>query len=233
MKKSMVLIAILVILMTCCTAYADIHDKSILFRGIEWGSTVSEAAKGLPNGVMMRDTQTKEYWYFMADCMFDDNNGDYYKAELGCYEYARSNSLENVKVAGYNVADLYLYYVYTTGEDGLLVKDNAHTSLIYAYYKLEPKDPDGVYADLIAKLTSLYGDVDEHQQKSPYIVYEQNLWYGADGTMVSLVKEDYPSGSHYIYIKYGYSGADLLLEDAYDAVVREEILNAASNTDGL
>ncbi|MBP3649603.1 MAG: hypothetical protein J6K73_07465 [Clostridia bacterium] len=233
MKKLISMLAVLTMLLTCYSAHADTYESPILFRGIQWGATVSDASKGLPEGVKMYATRVKEYWYPMASTMFDENMNDYYKAELGCYEYAQSSTLENVKVAGYNISDLNLYYVYTLGENGLLIKDDAHTALVYAYYKLEPKDPEAVYADLVKKLTSLYGDVDEHQKKSPYIVYEQNLWYGADGTMVSLVKEDYPSGSHYIYIKYGYSGADDLVAKAYDAVVLEEMLNAASNTDGL
>lgn len=233
MKKLFSVFVVITMLFTCYSACADTYESPILFRGIQWGSTVSEASSGLPEGVRMYATRINEYWYPMASTMFDESVNEYFKAELGCYEYARSTTLENVKVAGYNIAGLYLYYVYVPGENGLLIKDNANTALAYAYYKLEPKDPEAVYADLVKKLTSLYGDVDEHQKKSPYIVYEQNLWHGADGTMVSLVKEDYPSGSHYIYIKYGYSGADELIAKAYDAIVLEEMLNAASNTDGL
>lgn len=233
MKKTCTLLIVMLLVLSIGIACADTYEKPILFRGINWGATRSDAAKGLPEGIKMYDTKIGEYWHTVDNWMYDESLDDYYKAELGCYEYARSSSVENVKVAGYNIDNMYLHYAYLPGEDGILVKDDSHTALIYAYYKLEPKDPDAVYSDLVNKLTSLYGDVDLHQQKAPYISYEQNLWNGADGTMVSLVRQDYPSGSHYIFIKYGYRGADELLANAYNAVVLEETLNAASNTDGL
>ncbi len=233
-----ILVLVLIVSFLSVTAYAtegkeeNEYEKPILFRNAEWESPYDEVLKVLPDGVKMYGISGLDYWYKIEDRMYSES-GDTYKAELGCYSSASSSSLKDAKVAGYEIAGLYLYFVYLPGEDGILVKDKDHTALIYAYYKLEPKDPDAVYADLVSKLTSLYGDVDLHQEKDPYISYEQNLWYGAEGTMVSLVREDYPSGNHYIYIKYGFSGADDLMESAYDAVVLEETLNAASNTDGL
>ena len=236
MKRIASVLLILVLLIPC-VAFAAVpllgmpHEEPILFRGIKWGATREEAAKALPAGLVMTETKTSEYWYSTSNMMFDESFNDYYKGELGCYEYTRSSNA--VQVAGYEVKDIYLYYAYHTGEDGLLIKDDEHTSLLYAYYKIEPKDPAAAYNDLIGKLTSLYGDVDFRQRSDSVITYTQNLWYGADGTMVSLVKADYSTGSHYIYIKYGFSGADDLLNAAYDAVVLEERLNAASNVDGL
>lgn len=208
-----------------------IYPSPILFRGAEWGATSSEVAKVLPEDFNAYEWDISEYWYSTDEWMYRENKYEY-KGKLGYYETSLG-SLENMKVAGYDIENVYIYYTYSVGEDGLLVRDIDHSALIYAYYKIEPKDPDAVYNDLISKLTSLYGDIDLHQAEKPYIAYEQNLWYGADGTMVSLVREDYPSGNHYIYIKYGFSGADQLLADAYEAAVYEESLFAASNTDGL
>ena len=233
MKKFVSIVLVMMLILTASSCFADTHESPILFRNAKWGSNYSTVLSLLPEGVKMYSPKVSEYWRLTDDRMFDESSWDYYKAELGCYAYSKSSSMKNVKVAGYEVDTIYLYFLYEVGADGLLIKDDTHTSLMYAYYKLEPKDPDAVYADLVAKLTSLYGDVDLHQQRSPYITYEQNLWYGADGTMVSLVKEDYPSGSHYIYIKYGVSGADEQIKAAYDAVVLEETKNAASDTDGL
>ena len=233
MKKGVALAVALVLMLISSIGLADVYDKPILFRNTEWGSSYAEVQASLPEGVRMYSLSEREYWHPIEDTMFDESSWDYYKAELGCYAYSQSSSMKSVKVAGYEVSSIYLFFVYEVGSNGLLIKDDAHTSFIYAYYKLEPKDPDAVYADLITKLTSLYGDVDVHQKKTPYISYELNLWYGADGTMVSIVREDYPSGSHYIYIKYGTKSADDLIKAAYDAVVLEESLNAASNTDGL
>ena len=215
-------------------AVEEVAESEILFRGIPWGASFNEVLKAFPEGAKIRDPQIKDYWYLTDDMLYDESAwSDKYTGEMGCYSYVQSSTLKEMQVAGYDIEDLYLYFVFVPGDDGLLVKDKEHTALVYAYYKLEPKDPDAAYSDLLTKLTGLYGDVDLHQSKAPYISYEQSLWEGGNGSKVSLVREDYPSGSHYIYIKYGFAGADELMKKAYDALVLEESLNAVSNTDGL
>ncbi len=234
MKKIVSLIIAVILLLSCSALAEEETSKPILFRGVEWGSTNKDVIKVLPAGVKMRDLRTMEYWYPMSDMMYDENGwANQFKAEIGCYCYAQSSSLKGVKVAGYDVEDLYLYYIYTPDKNGKLIKDEAHTAFIYGYYKIEPKDPDAVFDDLANKLSALYGDIDEEQSNSSLIDDKMYLWYGAEGTMVSLFRQDYSSGSHYIYIKYGFSGGDDLMEAAYEAAVREESESAASNFDGL
>ena len=167
MKRILASLFALIMVFTTSICFADTYENPILFRNAKWGSSYSEVLTVLPADVKMYSPKISEYWRLSGDMMFDEGSWDYFKAELGCYSYSQSSSMKNVKVAGYDVDTIYLYFLYDNGSDGLLVKDEAHTSLIYAYYKLEPKDPDTVYADLVAKLTSLYGDVDLHQKKSP------------------------------------------------------------------
>lgn len=235
MKKVFAFLLTLALLLTSCVAFAgDEYAEPILFRGVEWGSSFEDVVKVLPDGVKMRDPKINEYWYPMSDMMYDESGwGNQLKGELGCYAYARSSSLKGVKVAGYEIDELYLYFIFKQDSSGKLVKDAAHTAFYYGYYKLEPKDPDAVYDDLVNKLSSLYGDVDEEKSSSSIIDDKMALWNGADGTMVSIFRQDYSSGSHYIYIKYGFAGGDDLMQEAYEAVVREETEGAASNTDGL
>lgn len=231
--KRIISLLLFVLIVVCNVALADdVYEKPILFRGIEWASSYTDALKGLPEGIRMYDLDEDEYWYPVIEYMFDPFN-TLYRAEIGASTYAMSSSLSNVKVAGYPVEGLKLYFTFLPGDDGLLIKDADHTALFYAYYRLEPKDPDAVYDDLVTKLTSIYGDVDATEKKSPYISYEMALWNGADGTMVSVMREDYPSGTHNIYIKYGFSGGNDLMEAAYNAIVLEETQSAASNIDGL
>ncbi len=234
MKKIAYLLFVVVMLLHCGFAFAeDIYENEICFRGVAWGASYDETLKAMPDEIKFYGLQDREYWYTNEVNMFDEGINDYYKGHLGCYTYTMTSSLKDLKVAGYEIENLSLYFCYLTGEDGLLIKDEEHTALVFAYYKLEPKDHEAVYEDLITKLTSLYGDVDVTRHDSSYISHTQNMWYGADETMVSVVKEDYPTGSHYIYIKYGFSGADDLIKAAYEAAVLEETRNAASNTDGL
>lgn len=236
MKKVFALLLTLVLLLTSGAAFAgDEYAEPILFRGAAWGSSFQEVVKVLPEGVKMYDPKTSEYWYPMSDMMYDESGwGNQLKGELGCYAYAKSSSLKGVKVAGYEVEDLYLYFIFTPDSNGKLVKDDfSRTAFYYGYYKLEPKDPDAVFDDLVNKLSSIYGDIDEEKSNSSIIDDKMALWNGADGTMVSIFRQDYSSGSHYIYIKYGFTGGDDLMQAAYEAVVREETESAGSNIDGL
>ena len=73
MKKAISLLTLLVLLFNCCVAFAgEPHAEPILFRDVEWGSTVKQAAKGLPKGVKMYDTKGREDWYPIDDFMFED-----------------------------------------------------------------------------------------------------------------------------------------------------------------
>ena len=231
MKQYCALVLFFTVLLTSAFCIADEYEKPILFRNAEWGSSIDDTAAVLPEGVNMSDPEVLNYWHSITDYMANEGYNTQYRAPLGCYTYSRS--VKKAKVAGYEVDTIFMYFTYEIGDDGLLIRDNEHTDLIYAYYKLTPAGPDSVYEDLLSKLTKIYGDVDNKQTGGSSILYEQNLWYGADGTMVSLVREDYSTGSHYIYIKYGFKGADDCMEAAYNAIVLEERLNAASDTDGL
>lgn len=234
MKRITICLLALLMLFASCCAIAEDGEAPILFRGAEWGGTYADTIKALPKETKIRDLSTSEYWYDVDNWLYNENAwGDTLKGELGGYTYVKSSSLKGMQVAGYDIDALYLYFAFVPGKDGLLVKDEKNTAFIFAYYKLEPKDPDAAYDDLLSKLTNLYGEVDLHQSDAPYISYEQNLWRGGNGTMVSLLREDYPSGSHYIYIKYSFAGANELMKKAYDALVLEETKNANSNTDGL
>ena len=234
-KLLTLVLSLLLILGAFSYAMADEeHSEPILFRGASWGSNYSDVQIVLPDGVKMRDLDIREYWYPMMDMMYDGSGyGNQVKAEIGCYAYARTSSLKGIKVAGYEIEQIYLYFVFVPDETGKLVKDPAHTAFISGQYKIEPKDPDAVFDDLVTKLSSLYGDVDVEESSEGIIDRKMALWKGADGTMVSIFKQDYSSGTHEIYIKYGTLDGDRLIDEAYAAAVKEENEGAASNTDGL
>lgn len=232
MKNLISILIILAMVFCISSSIAEQNDTSILFRGVEWGSTFEEFKTGLPEGVKMSDLRTNEYWNTMESNMFT-GNGHSTKGDLGAYAYAFSNTLDEVKVAGYAISDLYAYFIYRTDDNGLLVRDDAHTALIYAYYEIEPKDPDAVYSDLLEKLSSVYGNITETNKEDKSTYSEQNIWRGADGTMVSAVRIDYSSGNHVIFIKYGFTGGDDLIAAAYEAAILEETKNAGSSTEGL
>ncbi len=134
---------------------SSVYEKPILFRGVEWGSPYAEVKKALPNGLELYMRDRDDIWYPIEELMFHRVNR-LSKAILGCETVATSDSAAAVQIAGSELDDLRLYFVYKTNDEGLLVKDSDHTSLIFAEYTLRPKGIDVAYSDLISKLTSLY-----------------------------------------------------------------------------
>lgn len=233
MKKVVTLVLALIMVLASTSALAQ-YDKPILFRGVEWGVTHNEAVKSLPAELNWWALDVSSSVYPVEHALYDEGR-DYFNGEVGGYVSPRSSSIgkANLTVAGYAVDDVTLRYAFIPNADGTLSKSSDTAKLYYAYYKLDPKDPDAAYADLTTKLTTLYGDPDRSFTKSPYISYEYTIWYGADDTVLCLEREDYPSGSHYIYIKYATLKGNEWLSTAYDALVYEETKNAGSNLDGL
>ncbi len=205
--------------------------ESIKFRGIDWGTPATELDAKLGD-VKLYSWSDTDSSNSTINFLYDGDD-DYYDGAITARAYARSSSLKDLKVAGYAVENLYVYCVYVPGADGLLTKELKDTALVKAYYKMDTKDPDAAYDDLLAKLTGLYGDVYLSTSKSPYISYTYNVWKALDGSMVCLEKRVYPSSGTEIFIKYASGDADVLQEKAYNALVLQETKDAASNTDGL
>lgn len=234
MKKVVCLIMALCFAVLC-TAFAlaeDAKEVKITFRGIDWGIPVTEIEAKMPDGVKLYNYDIVDGLNSVDNFLYDGDS-EYYKGAVGYSVHARPSSLENLKVAGYEVGSMYMYFAIIPGSDGMPTNDAKDTAFIEAYYKIEPKDADSAYEDLLIKLSGLYGEVSYSYEKSPYISYKYNIWQGSDGSRVCLEKEDYPSGSHYIYIKYAAGNAGELLSNAYQALVLEESAGAASNVDGL
>ena len=233
--KKVILLVMSLCFVIMCVSFASAEGSNnvlITFRGIEWGTPVGDISDKIPDGVKFFNPDLVSQLVSAKNFLYDGNN-DYYKGPVAYSVSARSSSLKNMKVAGYEVSGMYMYFAIVPGADGLPTENVSDSALVMAYYKIEPKDPDAAYEDLCTKLTGLYGDADYSYEKSPYITYKYTVWYGSDGSAVSLVKEDYPSGSHYIYIKYAAANADEVLKKAYDALVLKESKEAASNVDGL
>lgn len=234
MKKTLAVLMCVCVLLTSVVAWAeeDSSDaKTILFRKINWGTSFTEVLSKLPEELKFSDLR-EDSNYTVAGTMTDDRS-DYFDGHVVGSTYARSSSLKEMKVAGYELAGLRLRFAWVPGENGLIVEDNDHTALFYAEYEIEPKDLDAVYADLTAKLTSLYGEPASTKSSGLTIDCKYTIWNGADGTMLVLVSKKYSSGSKNIYIRYGTTEGDTWLQNAYQALILQESIEAASNVDGL
>lgn len=234
MKKIIAILLFACALITCCSAFAEetvAGPTTILFREIEWGSSLPEVLSKLPDEIKFGSLDSDSS-YHVEGTMTDDGNA-YFDGHVVGYTYARSSSLKGIKVAGYELTGLKLRFAWVPGEDGLIVEDDKNTALFFAEYEIEPKDLDAVYADLTTKLSSIYGEPDSTKTSGSIIDYQYTIWNGENGTMLVLVSEAYSSGSKNIYIRYGTTEGNTWLQNAYNALILQETIEAASNIDGL
>lgn len=233
MKKvsSILVVCLLMFLSVYSVSAEEVTLSPILFRGIEWGTSYSEVLTKLPTEMKFYDLKSDSN-YTISNSMLGESK-DYFDGHVVGYTYARSSSLEGIKVAGQELSGLRLRFAWVPGDDGLIVEDNDHTALFFAEYEIAPKDLDSAYADLTMKLSSLYGKPTATKTDGYIIDETYTVWYGGNKTMLVLLSKKYSSGSKEILIRYGTTEGDEWLQKAYDALILKETLEAASNVDGL
>lgn len=229
MKKFMSMLLILLLFASFATA--ETTESPILFRNNEWGSSFATVQSSFPEEIRFYDLDKDSAYTVEAKLI--DEWGDYYNGDVCLHTSARSSSIEGMKVAGYEISDISLYFARVPDENGLLVDDDSYTSLYYASYEITPKDPEAALADLREKLIGLYGEPSDEDESDSYIARKYTLWRGANDTIVLLVGSDYGSGSYKIEIRYATLEGNQMLQTALDALAKQEKLDAASNTDGL
>jgi hypothetical protein len=226
MKKLAAVVCALVLLFSASVSMADASEKEILFRGFPWGSSYTEFVEVLPESESRSLEGTIWGWAF-----------DYRMLGIpptdGCDDigfYVKTGLPYGETVAGYSVKTIYASFVYPTGEDGILVREKENASLVEADYLIEiygAEEQDKAYEDLAQKLTRLYGDVDYQSEGNSD---QHSVWYGAGGTMVTLIDKSSHSGNTYtIELHYSSEGAKELREQAQAAYDYEFSLN----TEGL
>lgn len=205
----------------------DTIPDSILFRGIAWGIPATELEDEL--GLKLDDFSTFHAAETVARFLYDD--GDLMNAPVRMYSGAKS--LKGVKVAGYGLIGLFVYCVYVPGADGLLSEKLEDTSFIEAQYTINVRNKETTYFDIVSKLTELYGASEKMWSTGRSDIYTYNLWRAKDRSMVCASEHKYSDGAISIEIKYASGDADNLIEDAYNAFLYTESINAESNKDGL
>lgn len=233
MKKTVSIFVAIVFGLLSFGTYAEQSQEPapILFRGIPWGANIPTALASL-DGISFSDPST-DYACTVDYYMLEDGEIKY--TDHVCAKmYARSRSISDMKVAGYELNGLNLLFAFTPDDSGMLPKDEEHTALAYADYEIKPKDLQFVMNDLLGKLTKTYGEPAGHQTKGSSIAYDIYYWTGTDGTIVSLVGKDYKSGSTEVSIRYSFYGAEDYFQKAMDALVYEELLKTdTEDTSGL
>lgn len=219
--------------------YIDEYDVEIHFRDDEWGTSYSvleEKYKKWGGGVMFENTTERAEEIITGE----DSGPDFEYSGLGKARlYTSLESLESV--AGYSVYSVELYFSYLPVE-GILQKNDSNTALYAAQYTFEPQNADLMMSDLTAKLTSLYGDVDDSGKVNGFMYdYDWLIWNGLNNTAVALTKKTslYSDPEEItILITYTTFDGDLWLQAASDAEKErirreEEAASSSGDTSGL
>lgn len=228
-------------------------DEEITFRSVAWGTSADIAKETLMSTGFLSNKCELESSARLEPWSIDpEDNDSYWDSGIRLYQYSFA---ETTKVAGYNVGTVNLYFMYDY--DGNVVKRDAKDSSLYmATMKLESSDYDLAYADLVNKLSSLYGKATETSDVSGFWSTGGNYhqydwwayWYGANNTAVLLhltydvLDEDgrVKDFSEELTLYYGKTDSEQRLkalasgieEEAKEAE-RVKILDNANNTDGL
>lgn len=214
------------------------HEEPILFRKLPWLADFKEVDL-LTNDLQIEvDKKEKDPFTINDICISDEYDGvDFDYDDLGFI----CRSANKVKVAGYTSTETNLFFSYHLSEEK--PEKSIDDALLYgAQYVIEPKDISEAAADLIAKLSSQYGEpAKEYKIETPIKKFSISMWYGKDNTAVVLNKSVSLISSFYkdsIIISYVYLKGDDLLHNVNDFIMEHdenaEYNNYGNgNTDGL
>lgn len=232
MKKVLALIMAVLMMTSAGIALADV-DTTITFQGISWGSSVldvidalldsgiavvQEAWSDLDFQVLLTDgalltPEAGEYFHYNQDAkMYEvESNNNNYLSKFEPYfflQYATDKT-----IAGYGIKEI----------DFSFVQQGDETRLMTVQVRLDWQDTKAAYADLQAKLTSVYG---EGKQTTWAGIFDYYIWNGADNSMVML---DGSQNSLKLY--YGTNDAEAWLSAA-EATEPEATVDS-NDTSGL
>lgn len=228
-SKLILIVVIIIVLLIPIYSYAESADEvSITFRGIPWGSSYNDIQDSLQDGQHLGKLSSDHYCSSAYGYVTAGYDILYSGEELGAFCSLIGSDGKYVPVAGYDTILSEMVFAYTPNDDGIIDYNSQNTALIQAMYSIETIVPHVVFDDLLAKLTSVYGEP----------VYEKRttgscpVWTDQDGGMVGLIiKSD-----DVVIIRYTFKGADQLITDAHSILVEMETrktLDVQSDTSGL
>lgn len=224
-SKMMVWVLILVMMVGNCACAEmlekeQLSEKEILFRNIPWGTSFSEIETQNPVwGLYSYGGDFYDVKSVSNILTFSGYTKQYEFTDIRIYGDAENGA---VNVAGFTTTDIRLFFARLPVE-GILSKEEKDTALYGARYEFENMDNiDAMEAELIRKLTQLYGVegtvsvMDGWSGTSEKYVY----WYGANQTAVCLKTVRAKNADEdSLYISYAWLRGDELLQNANDAEV--------------
>jgi len=186
MKRFLVVVTLLVMIVSL-SAYAD-YDKEITFRGLPMGSSIQAVKdKLMEDGIDPSEFSIDENEGM--DNFFSSSYEEKFKhviTEDGGYSFSIYSVPKDFKVAGYDVAYIWMDFMYKV-VDGIPIKDMELAGLTKARYIIEVVDELAVYSDIKEKLTKLYGTPVERKDDDET---DMAIWYGTNDTVVYCQWDD-------------------------------------------
>ncbi len=172
MKRKFALAITILVLVSSC-AFAD----EVTFRGIPWGSNVETLEKALksdgvfissmdgfavPYPALFKISRSKQAFALLQDGVNQS------REEIGWFTTA--GFITPLKVAGYDVELISAYSFYGLS-DGAISTEKKDSVFYAAEYTFDVRDKEAAYRDLKEKLTVLYGDPIEIEDKAALTSY--------------------------------------------------------------
>lgn len=195
-------------------------DGLIDFRGIEWYSTKADAEQILFN----EGAETHGVLGSPND-IYRMSGTDYANVTVGSDRVDGGGVrawYADISVAGYDVDDTYACYVYPV-VDGQIVYDDELAELYMGWYTFQPgdyADYEGIYNDLLTKLTSVYGEGDSDADS----YFTTTTWIDPQGSQVRLLIND---SKNYVCLAYMAYSADERLDAVAQALEDEAVRTEA------
>lgn len=208
------------------------------FRGIPWYSTRADAEKALEEeGIEVFTTTDDLYRIGATDSLSVIHNDDLVD---GAGVHVRYSGAE---VAGFDPSDTCACYIYMTGDDGKLIKDDDAALFYMGWYEFYHSyfvDPEAIYNDLLTKLTSLYGEPAADIGETDEDLWT-DTWTDSSRNIIRLLINGMDDDkNHDVTLTYYAAGSDDYLDVAKDALLQEAAENEAAemernqeNTSGL
>lgn len=230
----MVVASLVLIVMAQTAAFAD-TDTEIMFRGIEWGTSID---------CIEPEIDAHDYYFTFAknyipywgtagqqlDYTFDRISNN----EIGWMGVAIGDG--EIMVGGYGATAIDIYCAFGLDDNGNLLRNAQDSMFYYATYAIETSNVNAAYSDLKEKLSSLYGECVEFSDEAHGGMAVEKIaqWKGANNTAVRLygqmrsTEEKAGNFFEYIEIYYGKTDFDEHLRNVESAVEREKLAAEAA-----
>ncbi len=193
MKK--ILCLVLALMLLSCAALAE-SEKEITFQGVKWGSSIEEMGKiWVSNGFVFEHFSPEPEWvsHMSTEYLTNENTIDVSMTADG-YEAVGGRAwhgwtwFDGAKIAGYDIREIQTFWAC----------DEDDSALLAVKVILKVNDKAAAYDDLVAKLTSLYG---EGQNVKHYA--QVNAWLGANNTAVLITADGHNTASELLTERSG------------------------------